>query len=344
VAEPLGVAVLGCGRMGRRRAEALAKLPNARLISVADPDRGRGEALSAELHVELAASPESAIADPRVEAVVISTPNTLHTPLASSALELGRHVFLEKPLAPTWGEARQLVELARTNRRVLCVGSNLRYFQNVRRAREIVQSGALGTVLFARGWVGHDGWVLKTSPWSSDPSMIGAGGTLLDNGCHLIDIARWVLGREPEAAEGAAFHRMHELPPSIEDNFVGLLTLAGGVPLSFQCSWTEWNGYLYLEIYGDAGRLVVDGRGDAALCAFHPRKGEPQIADFAGAPRDSFAREIGEFVAAARGAPGDWSVATGDDAERVIATVETLYGAAREGRRLRIPLQAAPSR
>jgi len=337
VAAPLGVAVLGCGRMGRRRAEAVARSPEARLVAVADTDPDRAAALGKDLGVPVAASPEAAIADPNVGAVVICTPNTLHARLATAALDAGRHVFLEKPMAPTLAEARELVERARAAGRLLCTGSNLRFFQNVRRAREIVRSGALGPLLFARGWVGHDGWVLTTSPWSRDPAMIGEGGTLLDNGCHIIDVSRWVLGAEPVEAEGTAFHRLHELPPSIEDNFVGLLTLTGGVPLSFHCSWTEWNGYLYLEIYGASGRLVIDSRGEAALCAFYPRKGDPEIADFAGAPRDSFAREIGEFVRAAAGSSADLSLATGADGERVIAAIATLYRAAREQRRLPVP-------
>lgn len=342
MAEPLGVAVLGCGRMGRRRAEAVAKAAGARLVCVADPDRSRADALGAALGVPVAPTPEAAVAEAGVGAVVVCTPNAFHVPLASTALSSGRHVFLEKPMAPTGTEAHRLVELARTSKRVLCVGSNLRFFQNVQRARQVVRSGALGSLLFARGWVGHDGWVLQSSPWSSDPALIGEGGTLLDNGCHILDVSRWILGREPLEAEGTAFHRLHQLPPSIEDNFVGTLTFDGGVPLSFQCSWTEWNGYLYLEVYGELGRLVVDGRGDAATCAFFPRKGTPDLSDFAGAPRDSFSREVGEFLAAAQGSTDGLSVARGRDGEQVLHAIDALYRSAREGRRVSVERPGAP--
>ena len=102
-----------------------------------------------------------------------------------------------------------MVRAAGTHGSFLKVGSNLRHFPNVARALELVARGAIGEVLFLRGWIGNDGWSLGS--WWRDPDLIG-GGTLLDNGSHLLDLTRSFLG-EPEECVGYASTLAQDVAP-----------------------------------------------------------------------------------------------------------------------------------
>ncbi|MCL4323953.1 MAG: Gfo/Idh/MocA family oxidoreductase, partial [Candidatus Thermoplasmatota archaeon] len=290
----LGVAVVGCGRMGKRRAVATTSHPTSHLEVVSDTDFSRAEAVAKELGCRAVPDPLAAIDDPAVGAVFISTPNSTHAPLALRALRGGKHVFCEKPLSITVADAREMVREAESRKLSLMVGSNVRFFENVEKAKELVEHGAIGKPLFARGWIGHEGWVLKTEPWSQDPAIIG-GGTLMDNGPHILDILRWLFG-DVDQVSGQSFQRLHQLPPSIEDNFLATLVGQGGMPILFQASWTEWNGYFFLEAYGTEGRMAIDSRGDAALVTVVGKDKQTQAFDFSKAEKQSFKREAHEFL------------------------------------------------
>lgn len=328
--EKVGIAVIGCGRMGKRRAVATTSHPFSHLEVVSDTDIARAEALAKELGCRAVGDPLQAIDDPMVGTVFISTPNSTHAPLALHALRAGKHVFCEKPLSIKAEDAREMVREAESRKLSLVVGSNVRFFENVEKAKELVEKGAIGRPLFARGWIGHEGWVLKTEPWSQDPAIIG-GGTLMDNGPHIIDITRWLFG-DVDQVSGQSFKRLHQLPDAIEDNFLATLVGKDGMPILFQASWTEWNGYFFLEAYGTEGRMSIDSRGDAALVTVVGKDKKEQSFDFSKAEKQSFKRETYEFL----GSLGATSphLESGRDGMRVVEIIQSLYRAAREGSRV----------
>lgn len=178
--------LVGCGRMGLRRAKRVIDHPNAELVCVADVDEEKAKKTSKEFGVNYYTDFRELVGIEEIDSVIVCVPNKYHAPVTIEALNNGKHVFCEKPLARTPEEAKMMVEAAKENGVTLKVTSNLRYFPSVQKAKELLNE--IGDVLFFRGWIGNSGWQLES--WFSNPDMIG-GGTLLDNGCHLLDLCIW---------------------------------------------------------------------------------------------------------------------------------------------------------
>jgi len=328
----LGFAVIGCGRMGKRRAKALAQNSNSKLVCVADNNLTQAKSLAEELNCELYTSYDKAIKRDDVDAVVVSIPNKYHPEISIRSMKLGKHVFCEKPLAITPQEGKLMVETALKEEVFLKAGSNVRFFRNVEKAKELIDSGIIGNILFARGWIGHGGWNLKPDSWFVNPELIGRG-TMLDNGCHLIDIIRWFMG---EIKECIGYHStlFHKLPNILEDNAVGILVGLNGEPAIIQSSWTEWNGYFYIEFYGDNGALYIDSRGNEAKTIIKTKNAVSKIFDYSKEPKTSFKKEIDDFISCVLN--GKQPLPSGYDGMRVVQIIHGLYKSTKSGQKIRV--------
>jgi predicted dehydrogenase len=195
-----GVAIVGCGLIGRKRAAALA---GARLVVCADalPDRAVELARTVPGAVAVP-TPAEAVSHPDADIVIVATTNDALTPLSVSAVNAGKHVLVEKPAGRDVQELDTLIAAAARASRRVRVGFNHRYHPALREARRIVDSGALGPLMFVRGRYGHGGRIGYEREWRSDPRLSG-GGELIDQGVHLIDLAGWLLG-EFTTVEGFA--------------------------------------------------------------------------------------------------------------------------------------------
>jgi predicted dehydrogenase len=248
----LRVGLIGAGMIGRLRAEALRKTPSLRLAAVADlrSDLARAAAKrapAARLHEDV----HSLASDPDIDAVIVATPPDSHEELGLACLAAGKHVLCEKPLAATLQGAERLVAAAEKADRRLATGFNLRYTRAAMLARRLVDGGAIGKLDHIRAFHGHPGGDEFTHDWIRDAGVTG-GGTLMDNGIHLIDLSRWFLGEVVEAT-GMSSNRTWR-SPGAEDNGFLLLRNEAGCVATLHSSWTEWRGYGYrLEVYGTEG-------------------------------------------------------------------------------------------
>jgi len=328
----LRFAVIGCGRMGKRRAEAIAQNPNAELFCVADNDIAQAKSLAAELNCKFYKSYDDAIENNKIDAVVVSVPNRFHAEISLKSMKLGKHVFCEKPMAIRSEDAELMVKTSLEEGVFLKSGSNVRFFTNVVKAKEIVDSGTLGKVLFARGWIGHQGWNLQPGSWFRDPELIG-GGTLLDNGCHIIDIIRWFIGEIKECF-GYRVTLLHELSSALEDNAVGILIGLKGEPAFIQSSWTEWTGYLYLEFYGENGALYIDNRENKAETKVKMKNNSALVFDYSKEPQNSFKKEIDDFISSI--IAGKQPLPSGYDGMRAVQIINGIYRSAQEGRKISV--------
>lgn len=241
--------LIGLGGIGRVRLAALERSPNASLTATFDLNqaclRTAGEG------VRRFASARELLASDACDAVIISTPPDSHEELALAALHAGKHVLVEKPMAPTPDACRRMVEAAQRADRVLTVGFNHRYFAAIKVVREAVRSGAIGRLTHVCGYAGHLGLAEFPAPWMYDRRVIG-GGALWDNGIHVIDLVRHLMG-EVWAVSGAVGTRVWELDGT-EDNGFALLHGANGVTGMLHASWSEWRGYrFHVEAWGDRG-------------------------------------------------------------------------------------------
>ncbi|MCX5998865.1 MAG: Gfo/Idh/MocA family oxidoreductase, partial [Chloroflexi bacterium] len=252
-------------------------------------------------------------------------PNKFHPSVVVPALNQGKHVWCEKPLARNPAEAIEIVQAAIGSGRFLKVGSNLRYFPSVLKAKDLLDSGAVGDVLFVRGWIGNSGWQLGS--WYSDADVIG-GGTFLDNGSHLLDIYRWFLG-EPTECVGCISTSHWPVAP-LEDNAMGIFKFASGRLAFLHSSWTEWAGYMYLEIYGREGYIRVDNRQSDCLVVLGGKNGSREVFDFSKQPPQSYDLELSDFVASVQ--RGRQPLPSGFDGLRAVQMAHGIYESSLSGK------------
>lgn len=251
----MNVAIIGCGLIGEKRVRALQ---GHRLVAAADMDIKRAEKV-AQLGKggDCFTDWRLAAAHAKADIVIVATTNAWLTPAGQFALEHGKHVLIEKPGARTAVEIKPFLDLSLKSDKKVKVGFNLRYHPAMLKAREIIESGALGELMFARGRYGHGGRVGYDKEWRSDRSIAG-GGELIDQGVHLIDLARWYMG-DFTGVDGWAPTYFWDMP--VEDNgFMALRTEKGRMAW-LHASCTEWKNMFCLEIYGRDGKLQIDGLG-----------------------------------------------------------------------------------
>jgi predicted dehydrogenase len=193
-----------------------------------------------------------AVSRPDVDAVVIGTPNALHHPQAMAAIEHGKHVLLDKPMAVTVEEAEEIAAAASAAGVTLLVGHMWRYRDEVVAARDRIAGGAVGRPVRTRGYGVHAGW--GPSGWFTDAQMAG-GGALIDMGVHAIDTARFLLG-DPEPVRVTASIGTAYGDYPVDDDGVVLIEWSNGVRSVVECGW--WQPRLDgveadTEVYGTGG-------------------------------------------------------------------------------------------
>jgi len=250
---PLRVGLIGAGMIGSFRARALAKLPDLfRLAAVADSREELAKALAGpgvRTHTDALALAN----DPELDAVVLSTPPASHASLGVPCLRAGKHLLVEKPLAATVRECEELVDAAEQAGVCIATGFTLRHTPAAKLARKLVAEGAIGELDHVRAFHGHKGGKDFGPAWITDRTMTG-GGTLMDNGIHMIDLARWFLGDVESFAGMSSNHSWKK--PGCEDNGFVLMRSRKGHIASVQSSWTEWRGYGWrIEIFGTSGAI-----------------------------------------------------------------------------------------
>ncbi|MDP3073401.1 MAG: Gfo/Idh/MocA family oxidoreductase [Opitutaceae bacterium] len=249
-------AVIGCGLIGRKRVTALGKNPP--LLYTCDLDATRADAL-AQLAPGCRAVTDAAtvFADARVTAVIVATLNASLAPIALAAVRAGKHVLVEKPGALNAAQLRTLRDAARATGARVRIGYNHRCHGALLKARAIVDSGALGPLMFLRARYGHGGRKGYDREWRADPALAG-GGELIDQGVHLIDLAGWFFGEFPKV-EGHATTSFWDM--KVDDNAFLSLRTAAGQTAWLHVSCTEWKNMFSLELYGRTGKIIIEGLG-----------------------------------------------------------------------------------
>lgn len=291
----LGVGIIGCGLIGQKRAKALG---SGRLLACADVNLARATALAANSKALAFNDWRNLLAAPGIDAVVIAT---LHDSLASialAAIEVGKHVLVEKPAARHPDELLPVIAAAERQGVKVRVGLNHRYHRAFRQARTIFDSGALGDMMFVRARYGHGGRIGYDREWRADPKLSG-GGELIDQGPHIIDLARWFLG-DFTHVQGTAQTCYWDMP--VDDNAFMLLQTAQRKVAFLHASCSEWKNLFSMEIYGRKGKLEISGLGGSygleKLTYFKmlPQMGPPETTSWEyPMADDSWEVELAEF-------------------------------------------------
>lgn len=258
----LKVGVIGCGSIARYRhlAEYQAH-ENVEITAVCDVVQERALEMAEKFGAAAYTDYQELLKNGEIEAVSICTPNALHAPMSITALQSGKHVLCEKPMATSLAEAEAMIEAEKVNKKKLMIAHNQRFVPSHDKAHELIQAGDLGRIYSFRTAFGHggpEGWSIDgANSWFFDKkqAFIGAMGDL---GVHKTDLMRFLLNEE--FTEVAAFIETNaKQNTDVDDNAVFILKTENGIIGTLAASWSygakEDNSTI---IYGEKGILRLE--------------------------------------------------------------------------------------
>jgi xylose dehydrogenase (NAD/NADP) len=278
------------------------------VVAVASRDVDRARAYARENGIERAhGSYEELLADPEVEAVYISLPNALHVDWAVRALEAGKHVLCEKPLARDPAEAERAFDAADRAGRVLMEAFMWRHTPQTVRLLELLPE--IGDLRVIRSHFSFP----QPAPGNVRLSASLDGGALMDVGCYCVSAARLIAGAEPEGFAG------HRLGDEVDLAFAGTMRFPGDVLAHFDCAMNSAHRH-ELEVVGSEGTLLVRDPWHAREVGIELNGSRIDV-DFA----DAYACELEELAAVAAGRPARFGR---DDAVGQARAIAGLYAVA----------------
>lgn len=249
----MNVAVVGCGLIGRKRVQAMP--PGTRVVALADLDRSRAEALAATLPYPATVTADAEEAVAGADLAIVATVHSALAECAIAALKAGCHVLVEKPGGRDLADLRAVADAAAAAGKVVRVGFNHRFHPALLKAKEL--SAGYGPLIYVRGRYGHGGRLGYEKEWRADKAVSG-GGELVDQGVHLIDLTRYLVG---DVDLAFAETRTDFWPMAVEDNaYLALRPRRGGFAW-LHASWTEWKNIFSLELAFREAKLEIFGLG-----------------------------------------------------------------------------------
>jgi len=280
MADTVRIGVIGTGMIGNVHLNVFGKLENVEIAGVADASLPAAERRAQEHGVKAYETPQALLDDSSIDAVVIGVPNRFHAPLAIQAMEQGKHVLLEKPMAISEEAARSILDTQRRTGRVLMMAHQMRWSGIARAAKAKIDAGELGRIYNAKtGWLrrkGIPGW----GSWFTRMDEAG-GGPLIDIGVHMLDLTLHLMGNpKPVSVFGTTYAEFGPRREGIgswgtpdwngyydvEDLATALIKLDNGATLSLEVSWAAHSAGLpeepFVHLMGtEAGIALIGNRG-----------------------------------------------------------------------------------
>lgn len=263
------VGVIGCGSIAiHRHLPEFAANNQVEIVAVCDIISERAKAIADQYGAKVYTDYQEVIADKNIDVISVCLPNNLHAPVSIAALQAGKHVLCEKPMATSRQEAEEMIETARAQGKKLMIAHNQRFVPSHQKAKELIASGEVGKIYSFRTAFGHggpEGWSIDgRDSWffEKDKALIGAMGDL---GVHKTDLIRFLLGEE--ITEVAAFvETSAKGETDVDDNAVCILKTASGIIGTLAASWaynTEQDNSTV--IYGEKATLRLEDDPDHSL-------------------------------------------------------------------------------
>ena len=261
----LKIGLIGAGMMGQVHARAYANLPQAQLVAVADPRADEARQVIMGGQASILGSMDELLANADVDVIDICLPTPLHAAHTIKALEAGKHVFCEKPIALTMDQARQVAQAARESRGKFTVGHVVRFFPEYARAHDLIIQGQVGEpkVIHTLRGGGFPPW--SSNNWMGDLNQ--SGGVALDLACHEFDWLRWCLGEATRVfARGLAL--THLAAGQNRDHALIVTRFASGALAHVEVTWAVPRGGPFLtsvEVAGNRGIMRFDNQSSMPI-------------------------------------------------------------------------------
>ena len=258
----LRVAVIGVGTIGEYHLRGYAAIPGVQVLGAADTAEYRLKCLADAYHVPQACTDyHELLQRPEIDAVSICLPNCLHAPVTIEALQAGKHVLVEKPMATTAQEAQSMVDSARQSGKMLAVSVNYRwsYGPDSWYLKHLIDRGKLGAVYYIRSVSLRRRTFLRGHrPWHSDRKLSG-GGALIDMGPHMLDLAMW-LGSDYSPIQVSGVVRTALMVDTNVDDFASaVIRMKSGLTIALESTWESFTRpALAVTVFGTSGGAILD--------------------------------------------------------------------------------------
>ncbi len=349
------VGLVGSGFVSAIHAEALRRIPGAEILAVASPTANHAERFACEHGIPHHYTDYRALYDLKeIDLVILGLPNDRHADATVLAAQAGKHVVVEKPMAPSLAECDRMIEACDHAGVILGYAEELCFAPKYVRLKQLVDEGALGKIHLVKQSEKHDG---PHAAWFFDTSKSG-GGVTFDMGCHAIEFFRWILGGLGKATIAGVYARMgtfvHGDKTNGDDEAVLILDFEGGAIGLAEESWTKPGGMDdRAEVFGSGGQAYADLLFGNALRTYS-KAGYGYAVEKAGATRGwtfpvfeeiwnyGFPQEMKHFVECVR--TGATPLENGHDGRVVVEAIHALYASAAENRRIALPFHSSAAR
>ncbi|HVY63153.1 MAG TPA: Gfo/Idh/MocA family oxidoreductase [Planctomycetota bacterium] len=333
--------LVGCGWVGAVHADAARMLPGVEVVACSASRIERALHFAHQRGIQhYFADYRQLLALPEVDAVVIGTPNHLHHRMAVAALDAGKHVIVEKPLAVTLEEAEDLVARSKAAGRHVAYAEELCFVPKFVEAKRIMASGKLGEVRVVKQVEKHEG---PHARWFYEADEAG-GGIALDMGCHSVEFARWILGKPRVVSVFAHMatwlHRegLHRDVTDLEDDCVIHLAFEGGATALLESSWTLKGGMdSRTELHGTGGVLYANLLQEGMGMRLHSAPEGWTYPDVAWNFQNGYPHELAHFLRCFE--TGERPEESAEDGLAVLEILLAAYQSAGSGRRVSLPFR-----
>ena len=325
----LNFAIIGFGKMGKIRYEALRHMPGCQVVCCSEPKHK----VEVPAELENVKNPKDIFSRKDIDAVIVCTPNYLLKDFVVKGLENGKHVFCEKPPGRNMAELQEMIKAQVKNKHCkLMFGFNHRHHESILHAKKAADSGEYGRILWMRGRYGKSVDKNFFSNWRSKKKLAG-GGIFLDQGIHMLDLFLMFCG---DFEEVRAFVSNLYWKLDIEDNVFAMFRNKKGQVASLHSTMTQWRHLFSFEIFLDRGYIAINGLktssntyGDEVIAIAKNRTPPPEASwteeeKLVFHTDQSWEKELGIFVDAIR-QNKKIPVGSPQDAVKLMKLVEKIY-------------------
>lgn len=326
-AEPLRVACIGMGWWSDVLADAVVRSGKLTIAACYTRSQEKRQAFAAKYKCRAADSYEAILADPKIEAIINTTPNDVHLETTRAAAAAGKHVFLDKPIANTVSDGRAITEVCRKAGVVLALGYQRRRESHFRWVKREIEAGVFGKLVNAEANISRDRLgKIDLSSWRYQAAGM-PGGVMLQIGIHYADVLDYLMG--PIKAVRGQFAQL-VLPGDNPDVASLVFEHESGALSTLNASYASASEYYLMNIYGKEASAYYDLFNGLRFL----KRGTDKPVAVPSAKNDTFVEELEEFAAAARGM-GTAEVG-GDYATSSLAVIRAGILSARDGRRVEV--------
>ncbi|MFI5253644.1 MAG: Gfo/Idh/MocA family protein [Bacteroidota bacterium] len=331
--EKIKIGIVGLGWVSQVfHIPQLLKIEDVEIVGVCDKNKERARFIAERFNIKKYYNDYDQLLKSDTDVIFVCTSTDAHCAITKAALEAGKDVFVEKPIARLHSEAEEMAECARVNKRKLMVGMNNRFRPDSMILKSFIDKGELGKVFYCKsGWFKN---VTSNNTWLTKKDLSG-GGVILDLGIVIIDLALWMLDF-PSVARVTTKTFQHTTK-SVEDSAIILIELKGGTTLFVETSWSfkSEEDFFYCNFYGTEGSAMINPlRVHKQLHGNLVNVTPAKVESSQNLHKKSYENELRHFIGAVRGLHP--IISTGDEAAKRMKVVEAIYHAAKKGKEVTI--------